>query len=124
MHPGTRETTKRLATAIAAVLVLFATAMPAAAVCCFGKPAVRTMSMHASMPCCAGRCTLSNPSGSRDHDATLSPAPPTPSAAVAVASLVASAPATIGAGAVPANDHMTDGFSAPPPFLVNSQFRI
>jgi hypothetical protein len=123
VHLASTSTTKRLATSIAAVLVLFVTALPAAAVCCLGKPGSKMASMHASMPCCAQQCTMSSPSSSRDHDVTLTPAPPAPSAATAVV-VVASAPAAAVASAIPANKHGAEEFSPPPPFLANSQFRI
>ena len=124
MHPGTTATTKRAAAAvIAAVLVLFAAAVPAASACCAGKAPITIAAMHASMACCADQCTMSNPESRRDHDVTLTPAPPAAPAASAVASLVL-APATIAAGAIPVNDHGSQEFSPPPPFLINSQFRI
>jgi hypothetical protein len=124
MHLASTATTKRLATAIAAVLFLFVTAVPAGAACCLGKPTSTMSTMQMVMACCADPCTMSNPNDSRDHDVTLTPAPPAPSAAAAVAALVTPAAASVVAGAIPANDHIFDGFSAPPPFLINSQFRI
>jgi hypothetical protein len=124
VHFSSTATTKRLATMIAAVLFLFATTVPAAAACCLGKPGRTMSSMQMAMACCPDPCALSNPNDNRDHDVTLTPAPPAASSATAVASLVTHVPATLAAGAIPANDHLADGFSAPPPFLINSQFRI
>jgi len=124
VHLASTSTTKRLATLIAAVLVLFVTALPAAAVCCLGKPSSKTASMHASMPCCAEQCTMSNPTSSRDHEVTLTQAPPAPSAATAEGAVVTPTPTTAVASAGPANEHAAKEFSAPPPFLANSQFRI
>jgi len=124
VHLATTSPTKRLATLIAAVLVLFVTALPAAAVCCLGKPSGKIASMHASMPCCAEQCTMSSPNSSRDRDVTLTPAPPAPSAAATVGAVVTPTPATAVASAIPANEHTADELSPPPLFLVNSQFRI
>ncbi len=42
---------------VALAVILFVTAMPAAAVCCLGKTSMPMASMHAAMPCCAENCT-------------------------------------------------------------------
>jgi len=124
VHLAATSPTKRLATLIAAVLVLFVTALPAAAVCCLGKPSGKMASMHASMPCCAEQCTMSNPNSSRDRDVTLTQAPPAPSAAATVGAAVTQAPAATLASASPAKEHTAEELSPPPSFLVNNQFRI
>lgn len=108
---------------IAAVLVLFASAMPAAAVCCLDKAGHSMATMQAAMPCCAEQCTMSSPNSERDHDATLTAAP-TPPTATAVVALIAPTPATHAAMPIPAMDGADDVYAAPPSFLINSQFRI
>lgn len=123
MHPATTSRTKRLTTTIAAALVLFVTAMPAAAVCCLDRTGTPMASMHASMPCCAEQCTMSSPSTGRDHDVTLTTAPAPPTATTVVA-LVTSTPATHATTSAPAMAHVADAYAAPPPFLINGQFRI
>lgn len=123
MHPATTSRTKRLATTIAAALVLIVTAMPAAAVCCLDKSGTPMASMHASMPCCADQCTMSSPNTGRDHDATLTAAP-APSTATTVGALITSTPATRETMPIPVIEHVADAYAAPPPFLINSQFRI
>ena len=123
MHPATTSRTKRLATMIAIVLVLVVTAVPAAAVCCLDKANHSMATMHASMPCCADTCTMSRPNTGRDHDATLTaaPAPPT---ATTVGALITPTPATRVTMPIPVIEHVADAYAAPPPFLINSQFRI
>jgi hypothetical protein len=123
VHPTSTSMTKRLATMIAAVLVLFVTAMPAAAVCCLGKTGGKMAAMHASMPCCAGNCTMSSPSAGRDHDVTLTPAPSAQAASTVAAIITPASPAR-GTSAVPATERAANEFSSPPPFLINAQFRI
>lgn len=123
MHPATTSRTKRLATTIAAALVLFVTAMPAAAVCCVDKTGMPMASMHASMPCCAEQCTMSSPNTGRDHDVTLTVAPAPPTVTTVVA-LITSTPATRATTSAPAIEPVANAYAAPPPFLINSQFRI
>ena len=123
VHPVTTSGTKRVATMIAAVLVLFVTAMPGATVCCFEKPGIPIAAMHASMPCCTEQCTMSSPNSGREHDATLTPAP-APPVVTATAALIPSTPTANATPPVPAMDQAAHAYAAPPPFLINSQFRI
>ena len=124
MHSEGRLTTKRLATAVALAIVLFATVLPGAAACCMVKPDSKTAAMRAAMPCCAESCTMSSPSSSRDKDAALTPAQaPQTVASTALAITPASPTATVATVATPDESAFHD-FAAPPPFLVNSQFRI
>jgi hypothetical protein len=126
MHRTTTSMTKRLGAAIAAAVVLFVMAMPAAAVCCVGT-GDRTASMQASMPCCNESCTMSSPKGDRDHDVAVAADPSPEVAAGADAGVVVVAPATAGSTVATcslASEHARINFSPPPPFLVHSQFRI
>ena len=124
MHSALTSGTKRLATMIAAVLMLFVTAMPAAAVCCLGKKAPAMVSMHASMPCCAGQCTMSKPNSSRDSDVAIAASPsPQVTAGASVALALPATAATITIVST-ATEHTRIEFSAPPPFLAHAQFRI
>lgn len=116
--------TVRFATAVVAALLVFVIAIPAVGVCCVAKPDSRMAAMHASMPCCADRCTLTSSNGAGNHDFTAISAPSPDTAVVVVA--------TIAEFLSPANASLanvligqsSDAFSPPPPFLLHSQFRI
>lgn len=123
VQPATTSRTKRLATMIAAVLVLIVTAMPAAAVCCLDKAGHSMATMQAAMPCCAEQCTMSNPNTDRDQDVTMTAAPASP-VPTAIAAQITATPATHAMTPAPAMERAADSYSAPPPFLINSQFRI
>lgn len=117
--------TRRCAGAVAVALVFFIGALPVAAACCFGPPtSPATASMQAAMPCCAGTCTLKAPQTARDHDVTLSgtSSPIVPLQLVADVRTVPQAPTRAGFGR--SNELIAHEFSPPPPFLLNSQFRI
>jgi hypothetical protein len=118
--------TKRLGAAIAAAAVLFVMAMPAAAACCLVTPDGAAASMHASMPCCNESCTMSSPTGDREHDVAIA-AGPSPEAGAQTGPGVAVAfpatAATITTVSTAAERTRID-FSAPPPFLAHAQFRI
>jgi hypothetical protein len=121
MHSVGTSMTKRLATVVALAFVFFATALPGAAACCIGKRDSKMSAMHAAMPCCAKSCTMSNATNSRADDAALTPAPsPQPASSVGGASTSAS----IASGAAATTEYTFHEFAAPPPFLVNAQFRI
>ena len=123
MNIATTSRPKRLATMIAVAFVLFVSAMPAAAACCLDKADTSGARMQAAMPCCAEQCTMSNPNTAPDHDATLT-ATPAPPEATSPATQVAAAPATPATTPAPVMERTADSYSAPPPFLINSQFRI
>jgi hypothetical protein len=123
VNPAATSGIQRLATTIAIVLLLFATGMPAAAVCCLDTSGAAMASVHASMPCCAQQCTMSsNPNTGRDHDATITAAPA--SAAATTVEAVTSTPAAHATPPAPAMKRAAESYAAPPPFLINSQFRI
>src|SRR4051812_38552230 len=69
---GVQCTVRPLATSI--VLMLFVAAIPAATICCVDRTACDT-TMQASMPCCAGSCTMTAPNPGHDNDAALTAAP-------------------------------------------------
>ncbi len=101
--------------------MLFVAALPAATICCVDKASCET-TMQASMPCCAGSCTMTNPKTSHENDATLSVAPSLrieTGPAVVIAAPAINVKVSI---VIAANDHQ--GFSPPPPILLNEQFRI
>jgi len=104
-------------------LVLLTTALPAATVCCAGKPDSTMAAMYASMPCCATNCTMSGPNASRDHDVALTASSPQP-AAPAVGTLTVLASSAAEAIATVAKDGAAIERTAPPPFLLHRQFRI
>jgi len=105
-------------------LVLFITALPAATVCCDGKPDNTMAAMNASMPCCVTNCTMSRPGTSRDRDVMLTTAPSPQTAAPTVTALMAPASPATETIAAAANDEASIECSAPPPFLLHQQFRI
>ncbi len=114
----------RLATVAVVALLVFVIAMPAVGACCVTKPGNRIAMMHASMPCCAERCTLTSSNGAGNQDFTAISAPSPDTAVVVVA--------TIAEFLSPANASLSNvligqssaAFSPPPPFLLHSQFRI
>lgn len=123
MYPAT-STRRRFAATLAAVLVLFVTAMPATAVCCLVKSGNQVASMHAAMPCCAETCTMSNPNGSRDSNVAVAALDsPQVGAGPGVAVVFPATAATITTVST-ATERTRNDFSAPPPFLAHAQFRI
>jgi hypothetical protein len=116
--------TTRLATAVVVSLLVFATAVPAVGMCCVAKPGNRMAAMHASMPCCAEHCKLSSPDAAHNRDLTAITAPEGNTASAAVAATAELASPASASIAVPATGQSLDAFSPPPPFLLNSQFRI
>lgn len=108
-----------LATLIA--VILFVATLPAFTLCCVDQP-ICTTTMQASMPCCAGSCTMSRPGRVHDNDVTLTAAPSLKIDTGAVA-IVAAVPVKVSI-VMASNDHQADGFSPPPPILLNEQFRI
>ena len=117
--------TNRLATAVALVLVLFATALPGAAACCVGKPNSKMAAMHVSMPCCAESCTMSNSNDSRDNSNIAIAASPSPQVAAGPSVAVALDATSASVATVStATEHTRIEFSPPPPFLAHAQFRI
>jgi hypothetical protein len=116
--------TRRFATAAAVALVLFITALPAAAACCLGKPNRKAVSMHALMPCCAGTCNLTTPNTNRDRDISLTSthSPEQPLQVMAGADALGSKP--IKTALDDSSERTVDRVAAPPPFLLHGQFRI
>ena len=114
----------KLATAIAVALVLFVTALPAATACCQGNRGINLQLMQASMSCCAESCPKISPSYSRDNHVTVAPSPSPEIEAAPVVATAALAIAPPLATAATATERTPDQFSAPPPFLLNAQFRI
>lgn len=102
--------------------MLFAAMLPASALCCVDQPIGTATTMQASMPCCTGSCTMSRPSRTHDNDVTLTAAPSLKIDTGAVA-IVAAVPVKVSI-VIASNDHLSDGFSPPPPILLNEQFRI
>ncbi len=120
VQPFATSIMKRVATAIA--LVMFIAALPVAGVCCVAKPACKMAGMRASMPCCAGTCTIRGSNPGLDRDATLTTAPSRlsgadSSVAVPVLPIAAAIVATT-------TEPAASGFAAPDPVLLNAQFRI
>jgi hypothetical protein len=118
--------TKRLGAAIAAAVVLFVMAMPAAAGCCVGTGG-KTASMQASMPCCNESCTMSSPKGDRDRDVAVTADPsPQIDAGAGVDIVVSDGAATHSATVIvlTVSEHARTDFSPPAPFLAHAQFRI
>lgn len=115
---------KRFATPVAVALVVFITALPAAAACCVIQPAGGPASMHASMPCCAETCNITTPKTNRDHDVTLSPASsplqPLQATLAVFPTAVVSSPLAVAGDPQESAAHG----SAPPTFVANHQFRI
>jgi len=107
---------------MAAALVLFVTAFPAAAACCAPMPS-SDAAMHAAMPCCGETCQVTKPATSRAPEIALTsnPSPAAPVAFVMTdAAPAASAPPT----RVAAHERVSTELAAPPPFLLHRQFRI
>ena len=121
MHPLATSIMKRLAATVA--LTLFVATLPVAMLCCVDKPVCTTMTMQASMPCCAGSCTMSRPNRGHENDATLTAAPSLKVGTSPAVATVAAMPVRISI-VIASNDHLADGFSPPPPILLNEQFRI
>jgi hypothetical protein len=115
VHQASISATKRFA-AITVALVVLVTTVPASAMCCAGQSKTTAMS---SMACCTETCTMSAPDSTRDHDATLIPAPAPQPITTAATALIA--PINV-ASTVRATVVITE--SSPPPFLSNAQFRI
>jgi hypothetical protein len=116
---------KRLTAVVVVALLVFVAAFPAVGACCISKRAGGAATMHASMPCCADSCRLSNPDKNSDsRDVTLAPAPSTGKTVPGLAALQALASVAV----APASDATIDGspyaFCQPPPFLLHRQFRI
>lgn len=114
----------RLATAAVVALLVFVIAIPAVGACCVAKQGSRNAAMHASMPCCADRCTLTSSNGAGNHDFTAISAPSPDTAVVVVATIaqfLSPANASLASGLIGA---LSNAFSPPPPFLLHSQFRI
>jgi|GEM_PF-966913 len=122
MRSAIEPRTKRLVTAVALTVLLFATALPGAAACCLGKPD-STAAMHASMPCCAETCTMSSANSSHDNDVALAAPSPQVATGPGVAVGFTATAATITTVST-ATEHTRNDFSAPPPFLAHAQFRI
>jgi len=121
VHPLAISIAKRLATTVA--LMLFVGTLPAATLCCVDQPVCTTTSMQASMPCCAGSCTMSRQNRGHDNDATLTAAPSPKAGTGSVVAIVAAMPVRVSI-VIASNDHQADGFSPRPPILLNEQFRI
>jgi hypothetical protein len=113
----------RFAAALALGLVLFATALPAAAACCVGKPG-KTAAMRSSMPCCNEICRTMTRRAANNHDVAMLP---TPSAskqlhvAIEITALVSSAIAPM---LQPDSERVSVAFSPPSPVVAQHQFRI
>lgn len=121
MHPLATSIAKRLATTVA--LMLFVGTLPVAMICCVVQPICTTTAMQASMPCCAGSCTMSRQNRSHDNEATLTAAPSLRAGTGPAVAIVAAVPVKVSI-VIASNDHLADGFSPPPPTLLNEQFRI
>jgi hypothetical protein len=103
--------------------MLFVATLPAATLCCVDQPICTTTAMQASMQCCAGSCTMSRQNRGHDNDATLTAAPSLKIGTGPAVAVVAVVPAKASI-VIASNDHLADGFSPPPPTLLNEQFRI
>lgn len=121
MHPLATSIAKRLATTVA--LMLFVGTLPVAMLCCVDQPIRTTTAMQASMPCCAGSCTMSRPTRGHDNDATLTTAPSLNGGTGPAVAIAAAVPVKVSI-VIASNDHLADGFSPPPLILLNEQFRI
>ena len=121
MHPLATSIAKRLATTVA--LMLFVGTLPVAMFCCVDQPICTTTTMQASMPCCAGSCTMSRQTRGHDNDATLTAAPSLKAGTSPAAAIAAAMPLKISI-VVASNSHLAEGFSPPPLILLNEQFRI
>jgi hypothetical protein len=121
VHPLATSIAKRLATTVA--LMLFVGTLPVAMICCVDQTICTTTAMHASMPCCAGSCTMSRQNRGHDNDATLTATPSLRAGTGSAVAIVAAVPVKVSI-VMASNDHLADGFSPSPPILLNEQFRI
>jgi hypothetical protein len=113
--------TKYFAGAFAIALVLFVSAVPAAAACCLGKSSA-TPVMHASMPCCAGSCRLASSGPTRDNDINVISAPSVAKPSPLVVAIAAAPPVQ-----TLSLDNATEtpiAIATAPAFLAHHQFRI
>lgn len=114
---------KKLGRAIAVLLLLFVTPLPAAAACCVGKAMSKAAAMHAAMPCCSDTCRMTKTATSRDHEIALT-SNPAPGARVAVVMVVIPADTPAATSRAAAHERVSTDLSPPPPFLLHRQFRI
>jgi hypothetical protein len=118
---------RRYAAAVGVALVLFIGALPAAAACCMGAaPSSAEASMHAAMPCCAAgtSCNLTTSKTNRDHEIALNETSSLTAPLQLVAVVTTAAVEPVRPGFARSSELTANEFSAPPPFLLHSQFRI